>query len=319
MKISVIVIFYNSESYCRKCIDSILSQNGKFDLEIIAVDDCSTDHTLDILNSYTDERIKIVQHLKNQGISAARNTGLKQITGDCYYFIDGDDYLPVNALSILFEHFSSDIDWVQGGYAICNEKGTVLNIKNNVTNTYFSFQAICDNFDKLEFIYTHNRLINSKWKNIKFPIGKAHEDRFWNISVFLHLSRIVNISDVTYNYVCHPQSFSNKSRASENYINSGLELLRQMRELPSCWTTIADLFQITAIEKNLYLFSYKKEYRKKVLHRLKLMPAVQLKTIGFPRFTRLIHFFTANHYSDTVVYTISYLYKFYIKITNHPI
>lgn len=64
MKISVIVIFYNSESYCRKCIDSILSQNGKFDLEIIAVDDCSTDHTLDILNSYTDERIKIVQHKK---------------------------------------------------------------------------------------------------------------------------------------------------------------------------------------------------------------------------------------------------------------
>lgn len=262
MKISVIAIFYNSENYCKKCIDSILSQEGNFELEIIAVDDCSPDDTAKILNSYTDKRIKVIQHTCNQGISAARNTGLKQVTGDCFYFIDGDDYLPPLALSTLSNHFSPDIDWVQGGYAICNESGKVINIKNNKTNTYNSFQSICENFDSLEFVYTHNRLINSKWKHIEFPIGKAHEDRFWNVSIFPQLTKIRNIQDVTYNYVCHPQSFSNKSRASESYILNGIELLEKMRTLPKCWQISADLFQITAIEKNLYLFPYRKKIQK---------------------------------------------------------
>ena len=319
MKISVIAIFYNSEKYCKKCIDSILSQKGNFELEIIAVNDCSTDNTVQILNSYTDNRIKVIHHVHNQGISAARNTGLKHISGDCFYFIDGDDYLPPKSLSTLSTHFSPEIDWVQGGYAKCDESGEVINISNNRTNTYNSFQSICENFNELEFVYTHNRLIHSKWKHIKFPIGKAHEDRFWNISIFPHLTKISNVSDTTYNYVCHPQSFSNKSRASESYILDGIELLEKMRNLSKCWQTTADLFQITAIEKNLYLFPYNKNFRTSVINQLYLLPKVQLSTKGFPRYTNMIHYVIQKHYPDSIIHMISCIYRFYINTTKHPI
>lgn len=319
MKISVIAIFYNSSLYCKKCIDSILSQQGEFSIEIIAIDDGSQDDTFSILNSYVDSRLIVVRHHINQGISAARNTGLKHITGECFYFIDGDDFLPANALSDLCEHYTLDVDWVQGGYAMCDEYGNVSSIRSNITKTYEGLATIMKNFDNLEFVYTHNRLINSKWRNIMFPEGKAHEDRFWNITVFPYLTKVCNISNVTYCYICHPQSFSNKSRKSELYIDSALDLLQRMRDLPPCWHPLADHFQVTAIEKNLYLFSYKRTYRKKILNELKAMPHVQVETMGFPRFTHLIHSLVKWNVPDYFIYSIACLYRIYVRITNRPI
>lgn len=72
MKISVIAIFYNSSAYIKKCIQSILDQQDVF-IELIAVDDCSTDDTLKLLQEYAiiDDRIKIIKHQKNRGIAAA--------------------------------------------------------------------------------------------------------------------------------------------------------------------------------------------------------------------------------------------------------
>ena len=117
MKISVIAIFYNSQKYVKKCVDSILSQEG-IDLELIAVDDCSKDDTYSLLKLYNDDRIKVIRHSENCGISGARNTGLQKVSGDCFFFIDGDDYLPSNALSELAKYYNPDVDWVQGGFAI---------------------------------------------------------------------------------------------------------------------------------------------------------------------------------------------------------
>lgn len=117
MKISVIAIFYKSAPYVKRCIDSILSQKG-VELELIAVNDCSPDETLRLLNEYTDCRLKVVSHRVNKGISAARNSGLKMVTGDCFYFIDGDDYLPADALVKLARYFREDVDWVGGVFYV---------------------------------------------------------------------------------------------------------------------------------------------------------------------------------------------------------
>ena len=127
MKISVIAIFYNSEKYMYKCIDSILSQKG-VDLELIAVDDCSKDNTYEILQKYkqTDDRVVIIKHDENKGISCARNSGIIAMTGDCFYLIDGDDHLPQDALLTLSQHYTHDTDWVQGGYNIVNEQGDIV-------------------------------------------------------------------------------------------------------------------------------------------------------------------------------------------------
>ena len=147
MKISVIAIFYNSEKYMHKCIDSILSQED-VDLELIAVDDCSKDNTYEILQEYekTDNRIVIIRHDYNKGISCARNSGIEAITGDCFYLIDGDDHLPKNALKNLAQYFTNDTDWVQGGYNIVNEEGDIVKKRNNKTGIYRSHTEIVDNF-----------------------------------------------------------------------------------------------------------------------------------------------------------------------------
>ena len=92
-RISVIVPAYNIENYISKCLDSILAQTYR-DLEIITVDDGSSDRTGQILDEYAkkDDRIKVI-HQKNKGLSGARNSALKVATGDYIGYVDGDDHI----------------------------------------------------------------------------------------------------------------------------------------------------------------------------------------------------------------------------------
>ena len=101
MKVSVIVPVYNVERYLSNCIDSILLQTYK-NLEIILVDDGSTDNSPCICDEYAkkDGRIKVI-HKQNGGVSSARNTGLDVMTGDYVTFVDGDDLINVRFVEIL--------------------------------------------------------------------------------------------------------------------------------------------------------------------------------------------------------------------------
>lgn len=98
MKISVIVPIYNVEKYLHRCIDSIIAQTYS-DIEIILVNDGSPDNSPAICEEYakTDARIKVI-HQKNKGLSGARNTGIKESTGDYIYFIDADDKIEHHAM-----------------------------------------------------------------------------------------------------------------------------------------------------------------------------------------------------------------------------
>ncbi len=111
-KVSVIVPIYNTEKYLDRCITSIINQNYK-NLEIILINDGSTDSSIDICNKYKnlDNRI-IVINKKNEGQSYARNTGLEIATGDYISFIDSDDYINCNMISTLvknIELYNSDV------------------------------------------------------------------------------------------------------------------------------------------------------------------------------------------------------------------
>ena len=99
-KISVIIPCYNVEKFLKQCLDSVCGQTLK-DIEIICVNDASTDKSLNILKQYAkkDKRIKIIDLQKNSGLSVARNTGIKHATGDFIGFIDSDDYVGLSAES----------------------------------------------------------------------------------------------------------------------------------------------------------------------------------------------------------------------------
>ena len=99
IKFSIIVPVYNVENYIKKCINSILEQDYS-NFEILVIDDGSSDSSISIVNSFEDYRIKIYKK-ENGGLSSARNYGVKNVSGDYIWFVDGDDYIHKNSLSLL--------------------------------------------------------------------------------------------------------------------------------------------------------------------------------------------------------------------------
>ena len=100
--ISIIIPVYNTAQYVAECLDSVLAQSFK-DIEIVCVNDGSTDNSVAILKKYQkkDKRIKVITQ-KNKGLSGARNAGLKAATGKWVCFLDSDDILPPKALEVLY-------------------------------------------------------------------------------------------------------------------------------------------------------------------------------------------------------------------------
>ena len=101
-EISVIIPIYNTEQYLKQCLNSIVNQTFK-DIEIICINDCSTDNSLQILQEFalSDKRIKIINLTKNSGVSNARNLGLNLAKGEYIYMLDSDDWLDDNYLETM--------------------------------------------------------------------------------------------------------------------------------------------------------------------------------------------------------------------------
>ena len=111
MKLSVVIPVYNAEKYLRQCLDSVLNQDLT-EIEVIAVDDGSTDRSGNILDEYAtkDLRVKVI-HQENQGAGPARNQGIKLITGRYVTFFDADDFMPENCLKKAYEFIDAlDVD-----------------------------------------------------------------------------------------------------------------------------------------------------------------------------------------------------------------
>lgn len=164
--ISVIIPVYNSGKYLRKCLDSVINQTYD-NLEIILVDDGSTDGSENICDSYAnvDHRIVCI-HQPNQGVSRARNNGIKIATGDYIHFPDSDDYLELDTYEYLikkmrecpcdiiaFEYYTTYNDWekrhIQGAekYGLCTREDAHNRINSGSPfswNKLFSKDVICN-------------------------------------------------------------------------------------------------------------------------------------------------------------------------------
>ena len=104
--ITIIVPIYNSEKYLKKCIDSLVNQTKK-ELEIILINDGSTDNSEKIIKEYKDDRIKYIKN-ETQGIGITRNEGIAKAQGKYLMFIDSDDYLEKNTCELLFNKAEKD-------------------------------------------------------------------------------------------------------------------------------------------------------------------------------------------------------------------
>lgn len=220
-KISVIIPVYNVEDYLEECLDSIINQTFK-DLEIICINDGSQDNSLNILEEYAekDNRIKIIT-TKNQGLSAARNRGLENITGDYVYFIDSDDYLELTAFEELYALAEEkSLDLIHFKFSNFNEetgeKSSNLNkqmqtFEKTIGDKVFDYKEI------KEFIIPFDVTVFSKFfkrsliKDMRFEEGCIFEDNLFYINYIFKAKRIY-----FYN-----KSLHNRRIRTESIIHSG--------------------------------------------------------------------------------------------------
>ena len=125
-KVSLVVPIYNSSKYLNKCIDSLVNQTLK-DIEIILINDGSTDKSEKIIKEYNDKRIKYISK-KNEGIGKTRNRGIKEATGEYIAFVDSDDYLNEHFCEYMYKKAHAD----KCDLVICNffeDRGNLYGIK----------------------------------------------------------------------------------------------------------------------------------------------------------------------------------------------
>jgi glycosyltransferase involved in cell wall biosynthesis len=195
-KISVIIPVYNTEKYLRQCLDSVVNQTLK-DIEIICINDGSTDNSLQILNEYAnrDSRFIILQQ-KNAGSAIARNSGLRIVRGKYFAFIDADDFYPTNeVLQSLYNISENEGPLVCGGsLSLCDAKGN--SIKNNLQETCFIKNQLMD-FKDYQYDYYYQRFIynSSLLKNndLYFPNLIRYQDPPWFIKCMAHAEKFYAI------------------------------------------------------------------------------------------------------------------------------
>ena len=215
VKISVIIPVYNLEDRLGATLESLINQTHK-NLEIILVDDGSSDGSLSVMREYAglDGRIKIISK-QNGGVSSARNAGLDAASGEYVGFIDGDDVVAPDMYEYLLSgaiRYSADLvqcGVLKDGQAVCTPKRDVI-IKDN---SPFSVR----NIDKLLAGGVWCKLYRKECiKDIRFderfPIG---EDLYYTLNALRRTECVAFLSEAKYNYITRPGSALNSSRTEE--------------------------------------------------------------------------------------------------------
>ena len=218
VKISVIIPVYNEEDYLNECLDSIVNQSLE-DIEIICVDDGSTDNSLNILKSYeSDNRIKIIPK-ENSGLGASRNVALDIAQGEYIVFMDSDDYLNLNALEALYDLAESrSLDCIIYKIANFNDR-----TRKEFHTDYFDMRFLSDLVGDKVFDWSHvkdclfqisvtspSKLFKRQTiENIRFPEGLLFEDTLFFIKVLFNAQRMYFLDEYLYYRRIHSDSITN--------------------------------------------------------------------------------------------------------------
>ncbi len=178
--ISVIIPVYNVEPYLRECLDSVLNQTLR-DIEIICINDCSTDGSLAVLNDYAskDERIKVIDKRINEGLSQTRNVGIAAASGKYMLFVDSDDFVDLNLCRKALDCAETN----QAELVIYDFVPFRNAEELNANRKRVSTVATLDASDRASFLkiyaFAWTKMIRSDLVhllNLKFPVGLTYED-----------------------------------------------------------------------------------------------------------------------------------------------
>lgn len=241
--VSVIIPIYNAEKYLKCCLDSVITQSYPY-LEIICVNDGSTDKSAEIIQEYAqkDNRIVVITQ-PNRGLSAARNAGLDKSSGNYIMFVDADDFIEVTMVEVLLENLLTyNSDFAIESVWVYDEKNQS---KAETNDAYFTLSWLNPSFNKRAF--SHKELIKElffmpvmawskiydarflKGSGVRFPEGLTYEDNPFFYELFFKAQRVSVDRRKLYNYRVNVDGSITK-KSTKNY-GDMLEIMRRIEKI----------------------------------------------------------------------------------------
>ena len=216
--ISVVIPAYNNGKYIDKCLNSIINQTYT-NIEIIIINDCSTDDTEQIILKYKnkDERILYLKNDKNIGVGATRNRGIEVSKGRYIYFLDSDDYIELNCIENLYNAISEEYSFS------CMTKGY-----KEINGEIIPHSRSCEELMLLQSPSVCIRLFNKKViqeSNVRFSNLKIGEDLEFVFKLMIYNNKISYVDMPLYTYVIHEDS------SIRRYSKSQLDVIKAMEEV----------------------------------------------------------------------------------------
>lgn len=205
-KITVIIPVYNTEEFLKDCLDSLVEQTEK-DIEIIAIDDASTDHSLEILEEYAKiySNIRVISNEKNIGVSETRNKGIELAEGEYITFVDSDDYINPNMYKELYEVAQkyNHPDLITTGFIFVKGNEYRSNNLNYIEN---AIPEVINPLENPDRVYEQSPAVWNKLfrkvqvKDYKFLKDCIWEDIAFSFTRFLEAKTVVHVPTSNYFY-----------------------------------------------------------------------------------------------------------------------
>lgn len=211
--ITISVPVYNAEKYLSKCIESIINQTYT-NLEILLIDDGSSDNSYEICNEYSkrDSRILVI-HKENGGLCSSRNVALDCMTGDYIMFVDCDDWIEYNMVAYLYENLlENDLDIIScGGFDHMESTGKVSVKQRKGTKIFNSEEALLDFYTNQNYTFDaiQCKLYKKEcFENIRFVLGRTTDDTL-TTPMIMHVCKKMGYFDIPlYNYLVREGSMT---------------------------------------------------------------------------------------------------------------
>ena len=258
IKISIIIRVYNVEEYLKQCLDSIINQSFQ-DIEIICIDDGSTDNSLKILQEYATNDSRFIIHTQeNQGQGIARNNAIKIAKGEYIAFIDPDDWIEPNALTTLYNYAKEqDVQILQFDYKEYNQsakkfKNRSLQYDVKKIYNYDLNKTPHYHWQNLKKNYLHNFGLQA-WKyfyntkfikenHLEFASGTMGEDHLFTIGARLLANKVHYLNEALYVYRTRTKSSVNKKSKKSFYVFENIQRLKVFIKEHELWEQLKSEF-----------------------------------------------------------------------------
>lgn len=275
IKVSVVITAYNVEKYIKKAINSVLNQTYK-NIEIVVVEDCSTDNTLKFIKGLQKSDlafpINLVQHKENVGAGLSRRDGIKASTGDFIMLLDADDWLNKDYIEHLVDRQKeTDADIVGGGITYCYEDTDKFETNTFGTTVSEGFQKFADYKDG-KVVFLNNKIVRSTmYDTVEYCDRRYVEDTPVIMKLLYNANKVAYVNEAGYNYLQRNTSLCHVSSRWKHNLFCALccaELIEWFKDKPEPYKTIFGLgqfveylkamneIQVTKEEKQTYIEEY---------------------------------------------------------------